>query len=327
MHKTLTISIAAYNVEEYLEKTLVSLIPPQDNDMLEVIVVDDGSKDRTAEIAETFCSKYPGTFKLIKKANGGYGSTINAALKQATGKYFKLLDGDDWFRDGILEDYLSFLGETDSHIVISPYNVVHMPEKRYELVDTHKNLPDKPVSIKETDITESVTHQELTIRTDILKDTEITEHCFYTDQEFVFGALLKAATMVKYTQPVYCYRVGREGQSVSLSGLRKHYPDTVKVARKLFASFDGNRDEITAGKRSVLVRKIKGAASMVYTAYMARDDVKKAKRELMEFDEEIKRDHPEIYEITNDLKRARILRRSRFTIFSILCVFSKKALD
>ena len=96
MKKNLTISIAAYNVENYLEKTLDSLII--DNlDKLEVLIVNDGSKDNTKKIAQKYCKKYPNSIKLIDKENGGYGSTINAGIKEATGKYFKQLDGDDWY--------------------------------------------------------------------------------------------------------------------------------------------------------------------------------------------------------------------------------------
>ncbi len=324
MSKALTVSIASYNVEEYLENTLDSLIAPGIMDRLEVLIVDDGSKDKTAEIAEAFCEKYPDTFKLIRKENGGYGSTINAALKQASGKYFKLLDGDDWFQKDSLEGFIRFLEKTDSHIIISPYNIVHMPEKRYELLDVHAGLSETPVNIEHTGISDSVTHQELTVRTDLIRNVRITERCFYTDQEFVFESIIDAATLARYCKPVYCYQVGREGQSVSISGLKKHYPDSMKVANKLFKLFHEKNKEIAAGKRSILSRKILGCASMVYTAYMARDDVKQAKKELMSFDDETRKQYPEIYAITNDLKRAKLLRSTHFMFFSLMCRFSRR---
>ncbi len=97
MEKTLSISIAAYNVEEFLKNTLDSLVAPEIMDDIEVLIIDDGSKDNTAAIGKEFVDKYPNSFKVISKPNGGYGSTINAAIDAATGQYFKTLDGDDWY--------------------------------------------------------------------------------------------------------------------------------------------------------------------------------------------------------------------------------------
>ena len=81
MTKELTISIAAYNVEKFLERTLESLVISKDYlERIEVIIVDDGSIDSTSVIAEKYCRNYPNSFRLIKKENGGYGSTVNCSI-------------------------------------------------------------------------------------------------------------------------------------------------------------------------------------------------------------------------------------------------------
>ena len=77
MEKTLSISIASYNVEEYLEECLESFVNSRVMDDLEILVIDDGSSDSSPEIAQRYVDKYPETYKLIKKENGGHGSTIN----------------------------------------------------------------------------------------------------------------------------------------------------------------------------------------------------------------------------------------------------------
>ena len=108
MEKILSVSIASYNVEKFIRKALDSCCIPEIMDRLEVLVVNDGSTDSTLEIAREYETKYPDTFRVIDKKNGGYGSTVNASIKAATGKYFRLLDGDDWFdRDGLVK----FIGE------------------------------------------------------------------------------------------------------------------------------------------------------------------------------------------------------------------------
>ena len=117
MDKILSVSIASYNVEKFLGQTLDSCLVPEIMEKLEVIVVNDGSKDGTAAVAEEYVKKAPDTFVLINKENGGYGSTVNAGIQAATGKYFRLLDGDDWFdRDGLRE----FIGILENRAVRSP---------------------------------------------------------------------------------------------------------------------------------------------------------------------------------------------------------------
>ena len=94
MDKVLTISVAAYNVEKYIGTLIDSVIGSQAAGKIEIIVVDDGSKDKTSDIVKTYCNKCD-SVRLVTKENGGYGSTINRALEIAEGKYFRLLDGDD----------------------------------------------------------------------------------------------------------------------------------------------------------------------------------------------------------------------------------------
>ena len=119
MEKILTISIAAYNVENYIKKTLDSLIIEEILPKLEIFVIDDGGTDGTADIVEKYANKYPASISLIHKDNGGYGSTVNWSIEHATGKYFKLLDGDDWFESRNLTDYISRLEKSTADAVIS----------------------------------------------------------------------------------------------------------------------------------------------------------------------------------------------------------------
>ena len=108
MNKILTVSIAAYNVEKYIQNALESLLVNNIDD-LEILVEDDGGTDNTANIVKEYEKKYPGIVKLVQKENGGYGSTINKSIELAQGKYFKQLDGDDWYDSENFEKLLKLL--------------------------------------------------------------------------------------------------------------------------------------------------------------------------------------------------------------------------
>ena len=121
MEKILSIVIPAYNVEKYLEKCLASFEIQAILDRIEVLVINDGSKDHTAEIAQRYCEKYPETYFLYNKENGGHGSGINYGIRYATGKYFKVVDGDDWLNTEELEAFVKLLEETDTDIVAADF--------------------------------------------------------------------------------------------------------------------------------------------------------------------------------------------------------------
>ena len=91
-----SVIIPVYNVEKYLRQTLDSFLAEEILEEIEILIVDDGSKDKTAAIGKEYERKYPGTFRVISKENGGHGSTINRGIQEAKGRYFKVVDGDDW---------------------------------------------------------------------------------------------------------------------------------------------------------------------------------------------------------------------------------------
>lgn len=112
--KLLTIVVPSYNASKYLDFNLQSFLRLSVPEKLEVIVVDDGSTDDTARIADAYHEKYPEIIKVIHKENGGHGSGINAGLRAATGKYFKVVDADDWVDHEALEMLLDYIASFDA---------------------------------------------------------------------------------------------------------------------------------------------------------------------------------------------------------------------
>lgn len=232
MDKVLTFSIAAYNVEKTIEETLKSLVCDYDTmRRMEVLVIDDGSSDYTYDRVAPFLHEYSGTFSYVKKENGGHGSTLTYGLSHAKGKYFRMLDGDDLVFTEELPRYVEYLKESKADVVVSPFVEFYEGGKE-EVVDRHKITPNGVVPI---DTTVELLSHEFAVRTDLLndKDIKIEEHCVYTDVEYCFYATLYSDTIQKYINPIYRYRKGVEGQTVSDAGRRKHPDDPQRILLKM----------------------------------------------------------------------------------------------
>ena len=94
--KLLSIAIPCYNSQDYMAHCIESLLPGGED--VEILIVNDGSKDDTAKIADEYAAKYPTIVKAIHKENGGHGSAVNTGIENATGIYFKVVDSDDWVK-------------------------------------------------------------------------------------------------------------------------------------------------------------------------------------------------------------------------------------
>ena len=123
MEKLLTVSVAAYNGTATLQKALESCLVADESlqALLDVIIIDDGSTDGTAALAQAFVQAHPGSFRLVSKVNGGYGSTLNTAVELASGRYFRTLDCDDWFDTNALQILLRRLQNCTADAVYTNY--------------------------------------------------------------------------------------------------------------------------------------------------------------------------------------------------------------
>ena len=160
---------------------------------------------------------------------------------------------------------------------------------------------------------------ELTIKTELLRDNHIsiTERCFYTDNEYTFLPLMFAKTVIKFEKPLYCYRLGREGQSVSIEGVKKHYRDAFSVAEKMYKAYEDNK-EITGEIDAIVQKKLCYITDTVYTYCIVVSPNREMKIKLKEFDEHLKRDYTDIYRMTNKIKKVKLLRLSGFLTYAYL---------
>lgn len=265
--KILSISIAAYNVETVINDCLDSICLCQCIDDLDVIIVDDGSIDKTVEIVNSYVHRFPSSIKLIEKENGGHGSTINVSLNIARGKYFKVLDGDDWIDPTELDKFIKFLKNTTIDLVINPFNEIY--NDRVNLVSILKNLKSNfSYSLKDLEELDYLPMHSITVKLDTYKrcNLNISEHRFYVDTEFVYFVLSSIQSVIFRDDIVYQYRLDQLNQSVSWSGLYSHIEDYIDVLKRLILLYETSEiDNIY--RRKILFRLLNSRYKLLFYWY------------------------------------------------------------
>lgn len=234
MGKLLTVGIPAYNIEKYLGECLDSVLLPDVLEDLEILVINDGSTDATEEIARGYESKYPGTVRVITKENGGWGSGVNLAMREAQGEYFKNLDSDDKFAPEGFRTLLRNMREQHADIMVSAateYSMKDGKERPFQFPSSF--VADRLMPFNEMcrKLNYLFRMPSLAFKTELIRKNNVQlDECYYSDLELIAFPLVGAETIYIQTEPVYIYRVGRDGQSMSFSSMAKHMDDIERVA-------------------------------------------------------------------------------------------------
>ncbi len=234
----MSISVAAYNVEDVLENCLDSLARSRYLADIEVLIINDGSKDNTENIANKYQKKYPKSFILVNKKNGGHGSTINESIKRAQGKYFKILDGDDWVDVEEFDGFIEELFSCRADLMINDFNEVYKNKiVRRKVVDSY-NLNTKN-DIQQMNLNNIFPMHSITVRTNKLRQENfrMSSNRFYADTEYVFLVFLVTKTFQVSDKCVYQYRLGVDGQSVSSIGVYNHIEDMIYIENRLLEEY------------------------------------------------------------------------------------------
>ena len=317
MDKLLTISIAAFNVEEYLEETLNSICIESIIDCLEVFVVDDGGTDKSLSIAQKYAQKYPGSIFPIHKENGGYGSTVNYSIMHATGRYFKLLDGDDWYQKEGIENLVAYLKKTDIESIITNVAVCVEQKKQRQLYPFISEISGIPMRIDEAQKYPVVAMWAYTFKTDIVKKAHVAlpEHCLYTDQLFVVHCLSEVQSVVYLDDLVYCWRIGRDDQSNNIKSVTKHYRELIEVSNSINEYYSNLSPE---SQNPFLLKRV-AAYYSVTVAYLCK--IKHSHKMLTiikDWELETRTRYPDIYIAANNAKKLRVLRLSGYNLYWLI---------
>ena len=232
--KEITVIIPAYNAEKHIEKMIESLARQSFKDF-EVIVVNDGSTDKTEFIALDSIKKHKLSGRVITKKNGGQSSARNAGIKAASGKWLVMPDADDYLQCDYLKDLYDAVEKNDSEVGFCDINIVSDRNLSEESKCCCKNITKKGkdffIDFIKHDI--KIGPYCLIINLDFLKKNKIifNERMRYSE-EFVFitESLYNAGNVVHVERTLYnyCLRPNSVSTSISLDGILDAYGELKK---------------------------------------------------------------------------------------------------
>lgn len=244
MEKILSFIIPSYNSQGFLDTCIPSFAHEKVLGELDIIIVNDGSQDDTAAVAEKYCRMYPGSVRLISQENKGHGGALNTGCAAAAGKYLKVIDADDWVITENLPAFVGQLRDCSADVVLTHY---HMNNITTGEVTAWKSFPGefgRSYSFREImerwkDFDRVLTFHGITYRTDFYREKgmQLSEHVFYEDHEFATIPCCYAREILPLDLFVYEYRVGDVQQSVSDENQLKRIGHTQAVLERLIREY------------------------------------------------------------------------------------------
>lgn len=303
MQKLLTIVIPTYNMQDYLHRCLNSLVLYDGAlmEQLEVLVINDGSKDNSSAIAHEYETKYPNTFRVIDKENGNYGSCINRGLKEATGKYIKVLDADDWFDTANFEKYMQFLSTTDVDMVLSDFDQVN--DDGVVLNHIHYAFGSK-VSLPDLQTDKLFLMHAVAYRTRNLRDINYhqTEGISYTDQEWIFLPMTTVRKISYFNEVVYKYMIGREGQTMDPAVFYKNFSHEMKGTDTMMQEYEEIAPSLDTAHRDYLTWRLRTRIHLVYSAFLLKEGMTLGMDALEVFDTIMHEKYPLSYKLSDGMR-------------------------
>ncbi len=302
MVKLLTIIIPTYNMEKYLRRCLDSLLVSDENlALLEVLIINDGSSDASSAIGHSYESGYSGTFRVIDKENGNYGSCINRGLKEARGKYVRILDADDYYHTGKLNQFVNMLKGTDVDLVLSDMVSVYAGGNKIRHsfgIDSDVIYDTKLLG--QDEFMNKMEMHHITYKKTVLDSVGYrqTEGISYTDQEWTFYPMPEVRTIVYFPEIIYEYMLDREGQTMDMAVELKRVGQKMIIARRMIDYLkEWHYGDLPS--KTYLKCRLSRFLRLIYKLillYQTDEQYLSQKNELMVLDEKVRHDLPSLYD-------------------------------
>lgn len=298
--KLLTIVVPCYNVEQYLAECLDSILDSKYNDVLEVLAINDGSKDGTLALAREYEARFPEILRVIDKPNGGWGTVINMAIAEARGRYFKILDSDDWFDKAAFAEFVVTLRNSKSDLLTNVYTEVYVDKtipghvNRIEFCDKIWKMEEYA---EKTGRILNLPMTNIAIKTQILRNNSFkAPDRYYGDIYYLLCVTAWAKTISVTNINLYQYRKNLIGQSTSVESYKRNYKDYIVLTKSLISFY--NEVVTTNNIKKVLKKDIIGAISFSYKLLMSREycvNFSESHGILLDFNKYLKHTSPELY--------------------------------
>ena len=241
--KLLTVTVPCYNSQDYMRHCIESLLPG--GERVEILIIDDGSKDDTGRIADEYAEKYPTIVRVIHQENGGHGEGVNQGIRHAQGTFYKVVDSDDWLSDDF-PAFLDLLEQCEARggvdLAVTNYYYVHSDGIGDRSINYSSVLPEGRVftwaDTRPFRIHQMLTIHSCTFRTENMRKwgCELPKHTFYEDNLMVYLTLPHTRRMVYMNADLYRYAIGRPDQSVQRTVMMKRYHHQILVTERCFTS-------------------------------------------------------------------------------------------
>ena len=239
-----------------MDKCIESILAFEDGrGDLEILIVDDGSTDATPQKADEWHERYPETIYVIHQENGGHGAAVNRGLQEARGRYFKVVDSDDWLDEASMRPIMRYLVSQSelkdaTDLVIGNYVYEKVYEGTRAVMDYRNVFPLEGEftwdDIKRFKSSQYLLMHSVIYRTELLRDVELVlpEHCFYVDNIFVYVPLPAVYSIRYFDVDMYRYFIGREGQSVNEETMMRRIDQQLRITRFMIDAVDLNEDVV-----------------------------------------------------------------------------------
>ena len=291
--KLLSVAIPCYNSEAYMEKCIDSLLVGGEE--VEILIVDDGSTDKTAEIADAYAEKYPTIVRAIHQENGGHGEAVNAGIRNAQGLYFKVVDSDDWVNKEAYEKLLKTLeellrGPKTVDLFISNFVYEKQGATRKKVMQYRHCFPQGEVfgwsDIGHMQKGKYLLMHSMIYRTQLLQQCglELPKHTFYVDNLFAYEPLPYVKNMYYLDVNFYRYFIGRDDQSVNEKVMIKRIDQQIRVNKMMVDVY--NRGNFTNKRLRAYMFSYLDIITTVSSIMLIRAETEEAlqkKKELLEY--------------------------------------------
>lgn len=318
--KILSIAVPVYNTEKYICRCVDSLIIDDIIDDIEIILVNDGSKDNSIEILKEYKNKYPNSIIVIDKENGGHGSTINVALEKATGKYFRVLDSDDWFDSNNFVEFIQRLKKENVDLIITNYKKEFIYSGCSDDVNW-KDLEENVIyNFNNFDL--SILNNEYfvmansTYKLDVLKKSnlKLLEKTFYVDMQYNVIPIKFLDTFKFWNLDIYRYFIGRPDQSMNLQNFVKNRKNHETVMKFLIEYYVKNLDDFSKNQKEYIELILYYMLTTHYYIYCVYAEKNKSEmfREIKAFDCYLKNKNIDLYHKMNQIGQIKFNRKTKF---------------